>query len=1116
MATDPSNHPHTIRLPRQGASARVRRCVESAAMELRLAEARAFVGRHAATGDILIVGATRGAVDDLARTSAAACGASLGLHRFSVTQLAARLAAPVLAAEHRAPATYLGSEAVAARAAFEAERDGALDYFLPVSRTPGFPRALARTLQDLRLAGVLPGALAALPLGGADLSVLLETFDAQFTTASATDRAALLAAATSAIDGTTADTAGPGRCDPGFGVGSPLLLLDVAFDSAAEVSFLQALIDSSPEVLITVPFGDLRALERIEAMGIVPEVLEQVGDSDLVALRRYLFARRTPPPREPRGDVRFFSAPGEGRECIEIARRLLEEARAGVPFDQMAVLLRSPQRYTGLLQHALNRAGIPAWFDRGTLRPHPAGRAFLAMLACAGEKLSARRFAEYLSLAQVPQAGGAPEPPVVLTPADGAVWPLEDEDGADEPALPDLAATDADDTTAVVDGALRAPWKWETLIVESAVIGGDPARWDRRLRGLEQDYRRRLREEENEDPESAQVLWLRRELDNLRHLRHFAMPVVTRLASWPASGTWGEWLDRFGSLAPVVLRQPNRVLQVIAELRPMSGIGPVTLDEARAVIADRLSLLEEKQQHHRYGRVFVASPEQARGRTFRVVFVPGLAERMFPQKPHEDPMLLDAEMRVPLAAGLPVQVDRGRMERLLLRLAVGAPTDRLWLSYPRIEAGESRPRVPSFYALDVVRAITGRIPNHEELQERAAAEGGAGLAWPAPEDPARAIDDQEHDLAVLRQLIVAENPSSVRGHAHYLLRLNEPLKRSITARWARGRSQWTPFDGITRVTGMTRPLLEAQRLGARAYSLSALQKFTACPYQFLLSSVYRLEKAEEPEPLQKLNPRTRGSLFHDVQARYLRELLPGGSLAGVQDLPRALAALDGITAAVAEKYRDDLAPAIDRVWEDEIADIARDLRVWAHRRAAAASWRPRHVEYGFGLTGADRDPESTPQPVVLEGRFKLRGAVDLIEQDAAGLLRITDHKTGRNRTTWKTVIGGGGTLQPVLYGLAVEQALGGRVTSGRLFYCTAAGGFTEHEIPLNDATRRAGLEALEIVDRALELGFLPAAPAERACTWCDFKPVCGPHEEKRVTVKPPEKLGDLASLREMP
>ena len=84
----------------------------------------------------------------------------------------------------------------------------------------------------------------------------------------------------------------------------------------------------------------------------------------------------------------------------------------------------------------------------------------------------------------------------------------------------------------------------------------------------------------------------------------------------------------------------------------MSGIGPVSLDEARDVIADRLLLLEKEPPKSRYGRVFVGSPHQARGRTFKVVFVPGLAERMFPQKPHEDPMMLDEELRRPLDAGL--------------------------------------------------------------------------------------------------------------------------------------------------------------------------------------------------------------------------------------------------------------------------------------------------------------------------------------------------------------------------------------------------------------------------------------------------------------------------------
>ena len=263
-----------------------------------------------------------------------------------------------------------------------------------------------------------------------------------------------------------------------------------------------------------------------------------------------------------------------------------------------------------------------------------------------------------------------------------------------------------------------------------------------------------------------------------------------------------------------------------------------------------------------------------------------------------------------------------------------------------------------------------------------------------------------------------------------------------------------------------------------------------------------------------------------------------------KDVAAALATMDRVIVDVAAAYAEDLAPAIDRVWRDEISDIGRDLRVWVRRLPQAGGWVPAYFEFAFGLPGDDnRDPDSVPDPVLIDGRFKLRGSVDLIEtrgsmpEDRGSkpgssnvdprtsnldprssnlVLRITDHKTGKNRTTWKTVIGGGAILQPVLYSLAIEQALEAKVQSGRLFYCTSAGGFVDHEIPLNEPNRRIGVEALEIVDRAIELGFLPAAPAPRACTWCDFLPVCGPDEPRRVANKSPDKLGDLEALRERP
>jgi CRISPR/Cas system-associated exonuclease Cas4 (RecB family) len=1091
------------------------RIVESAAAELRLAEARAFVDRHVGSGGLLMVAASRGAVDDLARAAARNHVATMGLHRFGFGQLAARLAAPVLAARGIAPATWLGSEAVAARAAFDARRDGELTYFEPVARMPGFPRALARTIQELRLARVEKTAVGVLPLGGADLETLLERFDRQFAEASATDRSALFEAAVEGARSSFHQMAG-----------RPLLLVDVPLDSSSEFDFCTAILRAASDVLVTIPFGDVGALDRLRGLGLEPDVLEQKGPADLVALRRYLFASRRPPEREPAGDVRLFSAPGEGRECVEIARRVIDEARRGVPFDEIAVLLRSPQHYLGLLEHAFRRAGVRAWFDRGVRRPHPAGRAFLAMLRCAVEKLSARRFAEYLSLAQVPQLDALSTPAPFVPSIDEVFGPAADAAAASHPDGPEPEPAGIDqlpepdpDGVAVVDGALRAPWKWEKLIVESSVIGGGAERWHRRLDGLAREYRLRLREETSEDPDSPVVQRLARDLRNLSHLRNFALPVIDRLAAWPASASWGDWLARFRELAPLILRRPEGVLRILSELEPMSEVGPVTLEEAADVLADRLLTLQPEPPRSRHGGVFVGSPHQARGRTFRVVFVPGLAERMFPQKPREDPMLLDDEMRVPLDAGLALQNDRARTERLLLRLAVGAATERLWLSYPRIEVTESRPRVPSFYALDVMRAVTGRIPDHESLQRAAAGEGDASLAWPAPADPDHAIDDLEHDLSVLHALMVVEPKASVRGHANYVLRLNENLRRSVSARWARGRSAWMPQDGIVRVTSATRGALGEQRLAARPYSLSALQRFSSCPYQFLLSAIYRLEPSDEPEPLQRLDPLTRGAIFHEMQARFFRRLREAGALpVTAATVPAALDVLDDVMRVVAARHYDELAPAIDRVWRDEMATIARDLRVWVRRLPELEEWVPEYFELSFGLPrDDDHDARSVPEPVVVDGRFKLRGSVDVVErQRGRDVLRVTDHKTGKNRTTDRTVIGGGAILQPVLYSLAVEQVLGAPVAYGRLFYCTSAGAFADHAIAIDEKNRSAGLEALAIVDRAIELGFLPPAPAKNACTWCDFRPVCGPHEEQRVARKAADKLGDLEALRNRP
>jgi superfamily I DNA/RNA helicase len=298
-------------------------------------------------------------------------------------------------------------------------------------------------------------------------------------------------------------------------------------------------------------------------------------------------------------------------------------------------------------------------------------------------------------------------------------------------------------------GALRTPWNWEELLVDAAVIGSRE-RWVRRLDGLRNQFKQELEAYAKEEPDSPRVEAIQRKLRNLRHLGAFALPVIEALAALPESATWGDWIAGLEQLAPKVLRQPERVLAVLADLRPMGPVASVPLVEVQNVLQHWLANLQQQPTESRYGRVLVTTPEQARGRSFDIVFIPGLAERLFPQKLREDPLLLD-KLRRQLSSDLSVLSDRSQQERLLLHIAVGAASRRLYLSYPRLQVAEARARVPSFYALDVARSITGHVPDYEVLAREAELAGASRMAWPAPRNPSEAIDDAECSTRTSRE-----------------------------------------------------------------------------------------------------------------------------------------------------------------------------------------------------------------------------------------------------------------------------------------------------------------------------------------------------------------------------
>jgi ATP-dependent helicase/nuclease subunit B len=953
-----------------------------------------FVREFSPSGAVLVLAPVRIAAEEVVRM---ACGdALLGVRALAFRELVTELAAAELNRRELVPVGRFVREALAARVTAEAVKQGALTYLSPVAAFPGFPRALTDTFEELRLNAVSPDRLRPCGRSGPDLALLLEAYTQE-------------------------------------------LSLRRFADHAARVMLAR---DAAPAEMAVVTL-DLAPRTRLER-----DLLDRVTQSARARLALRLDPAGDDLVRADAGSVDVFSTSGEALECVEIARRIHAAAGEGVPFDQIAILLRSAERHQPLVAEALRRAGIPGHYTQGTLRPDAAGRSFLALLYCAEEGLSASRFAEYLSLGQM----------------------LEDE----EPPTPAV---------------------WERLLVDAAVIGG-AARWAARLRGLREEFHRRYQEEQEEAGRAS----LERNIAAVENLERLALPVIAKLAALPERALWGEWTAALIGLAESTLREPERVVELLEELEPMSEIGPVALSEVLLVLGSRLHALRAAPKDSRYGKVWVSSIEEARGLAFRRVFVPGVNEGLFPRPPAEDPLLLEAQRR---ELGIELRPE----DTELLCVATACASERMSISFSRLDLLTGRECVPSFYAFAAHRAAGGGDLDVREFEQRARAQTGTRIGWPAPADPAEALDDAEFDLATLAPL--------TKGAGQYLKHLPGRAVDSLRARWTRWHKPWKAADGLF-IEEIGSHALDPYRLSARAWSPSALQQYARCPYRFALHGIHGLRPAGQPGGIQRLDPATRGQLYHAAQFELLRDLSARGGLpVTAENLPAALERLDAALQNVTAKAEDDLAPAIPQIWRSEVRALRADLRGWLQQKAAYESdWTPEFYELSFGLPDpAGHDPRSRKEPVEVSGGFRLRGSIDMVERHRSGAVRVVDHKTGRVPDPRPEMVGQGEVLQPALYALAAEKILGETVTSGRLYYSTIAQNYAAVDVALNDWTRRRAGQVLHTIDDAIRDGFLPAAPRKDGCKGCEYLPVCGPYEEERVREKSQPELKTLKELR---
>jgi ATP-dependent helicase/DNAse subunit B len=507
-------------------------------------------------------------------------------------------------------------------------------------------------------------------------------------------------------------------------------------------------------------YEELRALAgELEQLPPVAEHYDAPAREALHHLERHLFEPE-PAARVAPGDaVRLLVAGGERAEAELVAAellRLLHDDR--VPADEIAVVLRAPERTAALLGQVLSAYGVPHVLERRAPLAHTAlGRGLLALARCALD-------------------------PERATPADLLAY-LRTPGRLERIELADrLEATIR--RAAIRDlRAARAAWE--------DAPGGWPLRELDRLRGAAAESPAALLEALAREarllfaaPHRGQAAQLDADEEDDARALAALLGALDDLAELEAAGSGGRAREMGAERA--------RAARGGASAGPAAGDSPGVatargLASARAA-ADPATLLDALADLQvplgapsRPGAVLIADPLAIRARRFDTVIVCGLQEGEFPRPASSEPFLSDDERRALNAASglrLALRGDALADERHLFYACASRPARRLVLGC-RDADEDGNPALPSFFVEDV-RALLTELPEQRRPL--------SAVTWPAERAPTPAERARAEALAAPRRTPPPLAPLGPQARA--ALRQREVLSAGALEAYAACPARW--------------------------------------------------------------------------------------------------------------------------------------------------------------------------------------------------------------------------------------------------------------------------------------------------------------------------------------
>ena len=758
--------------------------------------------------------------------------------------------------------------------------------------------------------------------------------------------------------------------------------------------------------------------------------------------------------------IQIISAPGEPREVREVIRATLQASREqGIPFHEIGILLRSPGDYARLFREAFDGLGIDPYLREGLpLAETRSGRSLLLLLNISNlnfSRQSVMEFATFTKLRSIPISS--------------------------------------------------SPSHWDAISIQAGVVEGQEE-WEERLAILRKNWLKKLEEEEEEEGKKR---FHKDDVVALDELIQFSKKLFVSIQQLAGSNTWnGKVAALLNAFDGLVEQNEESLLvkQAVRRLAEFDGTGILPSQGDFSRLLDEV-LQEGVIPAGRFQRngPTVVNLMAIRGVPFKMVILPGMVEKSFPPLIRQDAILLDHEREILNRAlsgkeiePLPLKAE-GRLdeERLLFRLATGAATEKLILSFPRIEIGTGRERLPSSFMLASIKAMTGRSVDFQQI-EQVPGFLRIPLSEIAVRSPEKALEEVEFDLSAGQQKLDEKRFEALL----YLREVSPFFGRGLqleSSRW--GKRVFTGFEGILSSKEALQILRERYSIFKKTVSPTRLETYASCPYQYLLNVVMGIEALIEPEKEATISPLDKGILIHSILWKFFTDLKkergPWFQLEQ-KDLER----LKEIANRKFDEFEQMGVTGYSMLWEVEKRNILDNLVDFFNEELNETEFVPTYFEVRYGMKHLDfQESEISteePVPLTLVGKtIQLKGRIDRIDLTRDGKrARVRDYKTGRILAK-ENDFQRGTTLQLPLYLYAARQLLGrlhkGIQVESAEYYSLKDGKRVAFGGSVLEAREGDLHKILKAIAGGIKEGVFIAVPDNQNCRYryCDFKMICG-------------------------